>query len=133
MSDDLGNKTSSDELKKKILSSMNTSFTGDATNRWITAMKDEAFDEVEEAVTAATESSKLNHSMAAVIDRLFDNFKRYSFEYNRTQDDREFEINCERPASMRTSAEYQDMGKPIKYCPGHLASRHWALIIQGEE
>jgi hypothetical protein len=133
MSDDLGNKTSSDELKKKILSSMNTSFTGDATNRWITAMKDEAFDEVEEAVTTATESSKLNHSMAAVIDRLFDNFKRYSFEYNRTQDDREFEINCERPASMRTSAEYQDMGKPIKYCLGHLASRNWALIIQGEE
>src|ERR1700733_6522803 len=83
MSDDLGNKSSSDDLKKKILSSMNTTFTGDPTNRWITAMKDEAFDEVEEAVAPATESSKLNHSMAAVIDRLFDNFKRYSFEYNR--------------------------------------------------
>lgn len=112
---------------------MNTTFTGDATNRWITAMKDEAFDEVEEAVIPATESSKLNHSMAAVIDRLFDNFKRYSFEYNRTQDDREFEINCERPASMRTSAEYLELGKPIKYCLGHLASRHWAMVIQGED
>jgi len=112
---------------------MNTTFTGEATNRWITAMKDDAFDAVEEAVAAATEESKLNFSMAAVIDRLFDNFKRYSFEYNRTQEDREFEINCERPASMRTTAEYADSGKPIKFCLGHLASRHWSLIVQGEE
>ena len=34
---------------------------------------------------------------------------------------------------MRTSAEYMEMGKPIKFCLGHLASRHWAMIIQGEE
>ncbi len=135
MSDELGNKNSSDDLKKKILSSMNTTFTGEATQRWITAMKDEAFDEVEESVVpaAATDGPRLNHSMAAVIDRLFDNFKRYSFEYNRTQDDREFEINCERPASMRTTAEYMEMGKPIKFCLGHLASRHFAMVIQGEE
>ncbi|MBS1998881.1 MAG: hypothetical protein JSS86_21295, partial [Cyanobacteria bacterium SZAS LIN-2] len=116
-----------------ILASINTTFTGEATSRWITAMKDDAFDEVEEAVIPAGEGSKLNLSMAAVIDRLFDNFKRYSFEFNRTQESREFEISCERPASMRTNAEYHDLGKPIKYCLGHLASRSWALVIQGEE
>ncbi len=97
-------------------------------------MKDDAFDEVEEeSVSQASEGTKLNHSMAAVVDRLFDNFKRYSFEFNRTQDNREYEISCERPASMRTNAEYLDMGRPIKYCLGHLASRNWSLIIQGEE
>ena len=67
MSDELGNKNSSDELKK-ILSSMNTTFTGEATQRWITAMKDKAFDEVEESVPPATDTARLNHSMAAVID-----------------------------------------------------------------
>ncbi|MBU6451362.1 MAG: hypothetical protein KGS72_06265 [Cyanobacteria bacterium REEB67] len=133
MSDETANRNASDDLKNKILSSINTTFTGEATSRWITAMKDEAFDSVEEAVTVATPDNKLNQSMAAVIDKLFDNFKRYSFEYNRIQENRELEINCERPASMRTTAEYADMGKPIKYCLGHLAARHWAMIIQGEE
>jgi hypothetical protein len=133
MSDETPNRNASDDLKNKILSSINTTFTGEATSRWITAMKDDAFDSVEEAVTVATPDNKLNQSMAAVIDRLFDNFKRYSFEYNRIQENRELEINCERPASMRTTAEYADMGKPIKYCLGHLAARQWAMIIQGEE
>gem|GEM_PF-607087 len=132
MSDDPGSKNNGEDLKNKILSSINTTFTGEATSRWISAMNEDAFDAVEEAVPA-NEGSKLNVSMAAVIDRLFDNFKRYSFEFNRTQDNREYEISCERPASMRTTAEYAEMGKPIKYCLGHLASRTWALIVQGEE
>jgi hypothetical protein len=89
--------------------------------------------EAEETVATGSKENHLNTNMAAIIDRLFDNFKRYAFEFNRSQPNRELVINCERPASMRTQAEYSEMGRQIKFCLGHLSSRNWALVVQGEE
>ena len=127
------NPNADDELKEKILSSVNRAFTGEATNRWIVAMKDDTIVEAEETVATGSKENHLNQNMAAIIDRLFDNFKRYAFEFNRTQANRELVINCERPASMRTQAEYSEMGRQIKFCLGHLSAREWALVVQGEE
>jgi hypothetical protein len=127
------NPNADEELKEKILSSVNRAFTGEATNRWIVAMKDDTIVEAEETVATGSKENHLNTNMAAIIDRLFDNFKRYAFEFNRSQPNRELVINCERPASMRTQAEYSEMGRQIKFCLGHLSSRNWALVVQGEE
>lgn len=133
MSDFQVNPNADDELKEKILSSVNRAFTGEATSRWIVAMKDDAIVEAEETVATGSKENHLNTNMAAIIDRLFDNFKRYAFEFNRSQPNRELVINCERPASMRTMADYGESGRQIKFCLGHLSSRNWALVVQGEE
>jgi hypothetical protein len=72
--------------------------------------------------------------MASVVDRLFDNFKRYAFEFNRSLEHREHVVNCERPSSMRSQADYSDIGgQPIRFCIGHISSRDWALLVQAEE
>ncbi len=133
MSDDFRKIKTEEELKDKILSSVREAFTGEETSRWIVAMQEESVSQADESVVTGSSDNKLNENMAAIVDRFFDNFKRYAFEFNRSLDQRELVVNCERPASMRTQADYTDMGDPIRFCIGHISSRDWALVVQAEE
>ncbi len=133
MSDDFRKIGTEDELKEKILSSVSQAFTGEETNRWMVAMQEESVSKAEEPVVTGSSDNKLNENMASIVDRLFDNFKRYAFEFNRSLEHREHVVNCERPSSMRSQADYSDMGQPIRICFGHISSRDWALLVQAEE
>ncbi|MBP9091620.1 hypothetical protein KBI23_11360 [bacterium] len=134
MSDDFRKFRTEEDLKEKILSSVSQAFTGEETNRWMVALQEESAGKAEEPVVTGSSDNKLNENMASVVDRLFDNFKRYAFEFNRSLEHREHVVNCERPSSMRSQADYSDMGgQPIRFCIGHISSRDWALLVQAEE
>ncbi|MBP6744285.1 hypothetical protein KA344_03585 [bacterium] len=134
MSDDFRKIRTEDDLKEKILSSVSHAFTGEETNRWMVALQEESVSKAEEPVVTGSNDNKLNENMASVVDRLFDNFKRYAFEFNRSLEHREHVVNCERPSSMRSQADYSDIGgQPIRFCIGHISSRDWALLVQAEE
>lgn len=133
MSDDENRFSAEQELNEKILSTLQGSFSGEETKRWMAAMKEDKLEVAEEVVAAGSTENSLHSSMTAVMDRLFDNFKRYSFDFNRLQENRDYEVTCERPTSMRMTAEYMERGKPIKFCLGHLSSKDYSLIVQGEE
>lgn len=133
MSDDFRKIRTEDDLKEKILSSVSQAFTGEETNRWMVALQEESVGKAEEPVVTGSTDNKLNENMASVVDRLFDNFKRYAFEFNRSLEHREHVVNCERPSSMRSQADYTDMGQPIRFCIGHISTRDWALVVQAEE
>lgn len=133
MSDDFRKIRTEDDLKEKILSSVSQAFTGEETNRWMVALQEESVGKAEEPVVTGSSDNKLNENMASVVDRLFDNFKRYAFEFNRSLEHREHVVNCERPSSMRSQADYTDMGQPIRFCIGHISTRDWALVVQAEE
>lgn len=133
MSDDFRKIRTEDDLKEKILSSVSQAFTGEETNRWMVALQEESVGKAEEPVVTGSNDNKLNENMASVVDRLFDNFKRYAFEFNRSLEHREHVVNCERPSSMRSQADYTDMGQPIRFCIGHISTRDWALVVQAEE
>jgi len=133
MSDEFRQIKTEDELKDKILSSVREAFTGEETSRWIVAMQAESVSQADESVATGSSDNKLNENMAALVDRFFDNFKRYAFEFNRSLEHRELVVNCERPASMRSQADYTEMGDPIRFCIGHISSRDWALVVQAEE
>jgi len=134
MSDDFRKIRTEDDLKEKILSSVSQAFTGEETNRWMMAMQEESVSKAEEPVVTGSSENKLNENMASVVDRLFDNFKRYAFEFNRSLEHREHVVNCERPSSMRSQADYSDaVGQPIRFCIGHISSRDWALLVHAEE
>lgn len=133
MTDDDNRFSAEQELNDRILSSIKNNFSGEETKRWMTAIQDDKLTGAEEAINQGAKENALSTSMSAVMDKLFDNFKRYSFDFNRTQDNRDFEVTCERPASMRMTAEYMEHGKPIKFCLGHLSTKSYALVIQGEE
>ncbi len=133
MTDDDNRFSAEQELNDRILSSIKNNFSGEETKRWMTAIQDDKLTGAEEAISQGVKENALSTSMSTVMDKLFDNFKRYSFDFNRTQDNRDFEVTCERPASMRMTAEYMEHGKPIKFCLGHLSTKSYALVIQGEE
>lgn len=133
MTDDESRFSAEQELNDRILSSIKNNFSGEETKRWMTAIQEDKLTSAEEAISQGAKDNALSTSMSAVMDKLFDNFKRYSFDFNRTQDNRDFEVTCERPASMRMTAEYMEHGKPIKFCLGHLSTKTYALVIQGEE
>lgn len=133
MTDDDNRFSAEQELNDRILSSIKNNFSGEETKRWMTAIQEDKLTSAEEAISQGARDNALSTSMSAVMDKLFDNFKRYSFDFNRTQDNRDFEVTCERPASMRMTAEYMEHGKPIKFCLGHLSTKTYALVIQGEE
>lgn len=133
MSEDDNRFSAEQELNERILASLQSSFSGEETKRWMTAIKDDRIEQAEEVVAAGSKENQLSTSMANVIDKLFDNFKRYSFDFNRQQENKQWEVSCERPSSMRTTADYMEHGKPIKFCIGHLSTKEFALVIQGEE
>lgn len=133
MSDDFRKIKTEDELKQKILSSVREAFTGEETSRWMTAMQEESVSRADEPVATGSSDNKLNENMASIVDRLFDNFKRYAFEFNRALEQRELVVNCERPSSMRSQADYIDFNGPIRFCTGHISSRDWALVFLAEE
>ncbi|MBX9940278.1 MAG: hypothetical protein K2Y32_13540 [Candidatus Obscuribacterales bacterium] len=133
MSEDDNRFSAEQELNERILASLQSSFSGEETKRWMTAIKDDRIEQAEEVVAAGSKENQLSTSMANVIDKLFDNFKRYSFDFNRQQENKQWEVSCERPSSMRTTADYMEHGKPIKFCIGHLSTKEYALVIQGEE
>jgi hypothetical protein len=133
VTDDFRKIKTEDELKEKILSSVREAFTGEETSRWMVAMQEESVSQADEPVATASNENKLNDNMASVIDRLFDNFKRYAFEFNRSLEQRELVVNCERPSSMRSQADYVDYNGPIRFCTGHISSRDWALVFLAEE
>ncbi|MBN9395137.1 MAG: hypothetical protein J0H83_07830 [Candidatus Melainabacteria bacterium] len=122
-----------EDLKRKIIDSVGGNFRGEETSRWIAAIKDDDMADAEETVSMGPLDTPISEPMTVLLDKIFDHLKRYTFEYNRIQDTRESYINCERPSAMMTVADYHVMGKPIKYCLGHIASRKWALVFCGED
>ena len=122
-----------EDLKRKIINSVGGNFRGEETSRWIAAIQDEDITDAEETVSMGPLDTPISEPMTVLLDKIFDHLKRYTFEYNRIQDTREAYINCERPSAMMTVADYHVMGKPIKYCLGHIASRKWALVFCGED
>lgn len=122
-----------EDLKRKIIDSVGGNFRGEETSRWIAAIKEDDIADAEETVSMGPLDTPISEPMTVLLDKIFDHLKRYTFEYNRIQDTRESYINCERPSAMMTVADYHVMGKPIKYCLGHIASRKWALVFCGED
>lgn len=112
-------KRQSEELSKKILSSMNNSFVGDETRAWLS--------DVNENVdgSAARDGALCQLSMVELMDRLFDDFYRYGYQFNQTEESQAFTITCHRPkASNKEDANslYQ----------GSLLNSVRAMLVSGD-
>jgi hypothetical protein len=122
-------KLSSDDLNKQILGSMAKPYKGEQTSRWIKNMDDEA---LADEITSATPSQSLNLTSPALLDRLFDEFQRYAYEYQNAPaaGGSRITVNVGRPAGgdAPSSGQY---GKVPVLCKGHISTNNWALIFFG--
>src|SRR5271166_5410127 len=74
-----------EELAKRILSSMKKAYTGEETVRWLANMSQEL--PVEPAAPSkAAKTQWLSMRAVSLLDKLFDDFQRYTFEFNKTID-----------------------------------------------
>ncbi len=133
-----------EELAHKILSNLDKSDVGEQTMRWLVNPNQDIPLVPAEAMPnsqAQIETAPLLQLPAViVVDNLFDDFQRYTSEFNKLLDDSLMHVNCERPAarqnestltpSLRPSLE---LAKEPILCQGHLATQDWAMIIQGQE
>jgi hypothetical protein len=113
-------KRQTEELSKKILSSMNNAFVGDETKAWLADVSEN----VDPATGAPQDDQVCQLGMVEMMDRLFDDFYRYAYQFNQTEDSRKFVVTCHRPkASSREDAStlYQ----------GSLLNSVQAMIVSG--
>ncbi len=128
MSDEKKDKLSSDDLNKQILGAIAKPYKGESTSRWIKNMDDEAL--VDE-ITKATPSQTLNLTSPVLLDKLFDEFQRYSYEYqNSAAAGPRISVNVNRPTGSDSPASAQYGQVPV-LCKGYISTNSWALIFFG--
>jgi hypothetical protein len=122
-------RAASDDLNKQIIGSLAKPYKGEQTSRWIKGnMDDEAL--VDE-ITKAAPSEGLNMPSPVLLDRLFNEFQRYAYEFQQSPAaGQHFPINVARPHGSDAPPTAQYGQVPI-LCQGHVSTAHWAMIFFG--
>ncbi|MFN8656220.1 MAG: hypothetical protein U0105_07755 [Candidatus Obscuribacterales bacterium] len=114
-------KRQSEELSKKILSSMSNTFVGDETRAWLSDVSEN----VNVDGGAAKDGALCQLGMVELMDRLFDDFYRYAYQFNQTEESKAFTITCHRPKASNkedASSLYQ----------GSLLNSVRAMMVSGD-
>lgn len=112
-----------EDLSRKILSSLNTSFVGDHTMAWLQNVNENV--ENKQAATATMEDPVCQLSMVALMDSLFDDFNRYAYQFNQTEENRAFVVTCRRPAG-------DGIKDPSNFYLGYLQNSVWGMQVRGD-
>ncbi|MBC8000716.1 MAG: hypothetical protein IAF58_22400 [Leptolyngbya sp.] len=116
----------SEDLSKKILGAMQTKFTGEETAHWIANVNEEP-----SAAITQTHSKPVHLSSMAFLDKLFDDFQRYSFELSNAETAEKHAVICNRPLAPTTAAG-QSSGESLVIFQGTLITNPWALVMQAQ-
>lgn len=112
-----------EDLSRKILSSLNTSFVGDQTMAWLQNVNENV--DSKSAPTATLDDPLCQLSMVALMDTLFDDFNRYAYQYNQTEENRAFVVTCRRPAG-------DGIKDPSNLYTGYLQNSVWGMCARGD-
>lgn len=122
-------------LQERILSGVKPNV-GEATGKWVVDLKSGGPGAVSVPTKYDEEAAEEDpDDMRTWVDKMFDDFERYTFEYNKTVAHGDLTINSERPVFMRSqnpSTKYRTNAQAQQFFQGHLYTRHWALLIKGE-
>lgn len=122
-------------LQQRILSGVKSD-TGEKTGKWVLNLKDGISDKVEVPTQFdEARAAQLPDEMPSWIDKLFDEFQRYQFEFNKSQSNQDLIVDSERPTFTRSSTatgsiKYQPQ-QGTQYFQGHLHTKKYALLVRG--
>jgi hypothetical protein len=111
------------DLSKRVLASVNKPFVGEQTMAWLKNVNENVSIKPGSVDQSDAKTAPLN--MVSIVDKLFDDFQRYAFQFNQTEPNRDYLITCRRPTAddyRQANASYQ----------GNLQNSSWALLISGE-
>jgi hypothetical protein len=109
----------SQSLAQRILSSVNKSYLGEQTVAWLKNIDEN----INPSATDGAQSQPPQAIMSSVnvMDKLFDDFERYSFHYNQTEPDRGFVTTCRRPVFSGEGAD--------RHYIGFLLNSFWTAVV----
>jgi hypothetical protein len=120
----------SDDLAKRILGSMKKKFSGEQTSKWLNNLDNLPERLNPEGTIAPTKEAVL--PVHSLTDRLFDEFQRYAFEFNKNPVGKDLMVQVERPTAPRSQATHTNMrpGDQPVLANGHTSTRHFALVLK---
>jgi hypothetical protein len=123
-------KPMNEDLAARILGSMKKAYTGEQTVRWLANLNEDLPVQAPKGPKLAQSSTDLSVRSTAVLDRFFDEFQRYCYEFNKTVGDPDFRVQCERAKPVHLQMPYRE--EPI-IAQGHLSTKVWSMILQAQE
>ena len=124
-------KPMNEDLAQRILGTMKKAYTGEQTVRWLANLNEDLPVQQQAKQGKVTQSTTdLSVRSVTILDRFFDEFQRYCYEFNKTVSDPEFRVQCERPKPVNLQMPYRE--EPI-ICQGHLSTKVWSMIVQAQE
>lgn len=114
-----------DNLAQQILGSLASAYSGAETLRWLKNL------DTDFPLLAGKDTGKSGEALqvAMIINQLFNDFQRYSIEFNKTIGDFDSRITCESPQRVQVAVDGEE---PI-ILQGHLSTVSWALVVQAQE
>jgi hypothetical protein len=119
-----------EDLAQRILGSMKKAYTGEQTVRWLANLNEDLPVQPARGNKVTQSTSELSVRSVTVLDRFFDEFQRYCYEFNKTVSDPEFRVQCERAKPVNLQMPYRE--EPI-IAQGHLSTKLWSMIVQAQE
>jgi hypothetical protein len=135
--DNSGKDKAGANISDVILGSLK-SRSGKETTRWIANLSESKGKEtVETAVPLPkniNEIGKPSQGIVGFMDRLFDLFQQYEFEFNKAVGNSELNIHTERPEIIRdpiNKAKWLERSQSTNCLRARVSSRYWTLVILG--
>jgi hypothetical protein len=131
-SDEVGENVSKN-LSKKILQNINKSYTGEETSKFIVHLGETLQPPASEEHTPNPEGDReFRFPAPSLLDKLFDDFVRYSFEFAKTPIGSELPVECLRPRPPRDPAQLAPGQTPV-IVEGTLMVGGWTMLVQAQE
>jgi len=127
-------RSASSEMKEAVLKSLKPR-AGKGTTKWLAEITQEALEEPSAASAGVPEQAAPPApavDMMTMVDKLFDVFTGYSFEFNRSVGSRELNVDVERPTLRKAGDARYGQRAGASFC-GRLFMRQWSLMIRGEQ
>jgi hypothetical protein len=119
---------SSEELRNRILGSMKKQFSGEQTSRWL-ANLDDLPEKLNPEGSLAPPTQEATLPVYEMADKLFDDFQRYIYEFNKNPVGPDLMVQIERPTMLRHAVN-KGFNKVPAVAQGHILTRFFAMVLK---
>jgi hypothetical protein len=131
--DKVGSPIQSKSLSKKILQNISKSYTGEETSKFIVHLGETLqAPQAEAQLNQPDDDRELRTPALVFIDRLFDDFVRYTYEFGTTPAGAEVAVEYFRPAPPKEAIQLAPGDAPV-VVEGTLIVGAWTMLVQAQE
>lgn len=107
-------------------------FQGDATQSWLKNMAN-TLNQAEETIVVSTKSAEPTIPMEDLMGELFQQFDRYTFEFNQNPPVKGMTLTVVKPTGFKERIDYDKLNKKSYFIHGHMTGQDFCMILHGED